>query len=300
MFCRLALALALVAAPLAAQEVETQSLTWSSAEDGFGAFSGLVISENGTRFLAVTDRGRIASGRLARDAERITGVTLEGLAPLLDTQGAPVRRFDVDAEALTVDANGTLYVSFEANHRVWAYDDLTARARQLPIALTFRSLQNNSGLEALFTGTDGAIYALPERSGQLSRPFPVYRFDGSAWAEAFTLPRRPPHLPTGADLGPDGRLYLLERDFRGLRGFSTRVRSFAMTPGGVTDEQVHVESRLGTHDNLEGISVWQDAAGRIRITTISDDNLNFFQRTEWVEFTLPPREVLRPRLRPPV
>ena len=100
--------------------------------------------------------------------------------------------------------------------------------------------------------------------------------------------------------GPDGRLYLLERDFRGLRGFSTRVRSFAMTPGGVTDEQVHVESRLGTHDNLEGISVWQDAAGRIRITTISDDNLNFFQRTEWVEFTLPPREVLRPRLRPPV
>ena len=46
-----------------------------------------------------------------------------------------------------------------------------------------------------------------------------------------------------------------------------------------------METRLRAHDNLEGISVWQDEQG-LRMTLISDDNFRAFQRTEIVEYRL--------------
>ena len=33
--------------------------------------------------------------------------------------------------------------------------------------------------------------------------------------------------------------------------------------------------------------MWRDEAGAIRLTMISDDNFNFFQRTQLVEYTVP-------------
>ena len=38
---------------------------------------------------------------------------------------------------------------------------------------------------------------------------------------------------TDADFGPDGQLYLLERDFGWLAGFATRVRRFTLGPDGL-------------------------------------------------------------------
>ena len=37
---------------------------------------------------------------------------------------------------------------------------------------------------------------------------------------------------------------------------------------------------------MEGISVWRDAAGRTRVTLISDDNFFALQRTVIVEYLL--------------
>ena len=64
------------------------------------------------------------------------------------------------------------------------------------------------------------------------------------------------------------------------------MRSFALGEGGLTDERVEMESATGQHDNLEGLSVWRDGAGVIRLTMISDDNFSFFQTTEIVEYRL--------------
>jgi hypothetical protein len=93
-------------------------------------------------------------------------------------------------------------------------------------------------------------------------------------------------LVTGADVGPDGRLYVLERSFSILGGFASRVRRFAIGRDGLTDETLMLETPPGRHDNLEGISVWQDDDG-LRMTLISDDNQRFFQRTELVDYRLP-------------
>ncbi|NNU81586.1 esterase-like activity of phytase family protein [Halovulum dunhuangense] len=283
--------------------VQEAAITWRAGDRAVASLSGLALDPDGNRFVAVNDKGFFVTGQLERTEGRLTGVSLLASGPLLDPRGASVRRYDVDAEGVTLGPDGRLHISFEANHRVWAYADLAGPADPLPIPAAFRALQNNSGLEALFTGPDGAIHAIPERSGELDRPFPVYRFDGTRWDVAFTVPRRPPHLVTGADLGPDGRLYLLERHWNGLLSFSSRIRSFRINPDGLRDELILLESPLGTYDNLEGISVWRDPQGRIRVTVISDDNNSILQRTEIVEFRLdapqPPRPILRGDTTPP-
>lgn len=87
----------------------------------------------------------------------------------------------------------------------------------------------------------------------------------------------------GADFDTEGNLYLLERAFTGF-GFKSRVRRFFLDDDAVTAEETLLETAILQHDNLEGLSVWKDADGDIRLTMISDDNFNDFQRTEFVEY----------------
>ena len=260
--------------------------TWSVNNPTFGGFSGLEVAQNGIDFTAISDAGHIAIGKFQRRDGVISGVTDLRLNPLKDDDGTTLDRFEIDSEGLAVRSNGRIYISFEGVHRVWTYSSATSEAAWLPRGAGFKSLQNNSGLEALAIGPDNALYSIPERSGKLTRPFPVYRYRNGEWSIPFTLPRRGEYLVVGADFGPDGRFYLLERHFAGLFGFTARVRSFRLDRDGLSDEKELLKTRLGTHDNLEGIAVWKDKSGAIRVTLVSDDNYSFLQRTEFVEYRL--------------
>ena len=65
-------------------------------------------------------------------------------------------------------------------------------------------------------------------------------------------------------------------------GFQTRVRRFNIDG---THEVTVIETSNRTHDNLDGISVWQSPNG-LRMTLVSDDDFRFFQRTELVEYAI--------------
>jgi len=259
---------------------------WSGDGDMFGGFSGLELAADGNDFVAITDKGYITQGHLRREDSRISGVEASPLTELGDTDGGALDRYEGDSEGLALRDDGRIYVSFEAIHRVWTYSDPTSEAAWLPRDPAFEKMQNNSSLEALAIGPDGALYTMPERSGKLSLPFPVYRYRDGDWTNPFTIPRDGEFLPVGADFGPDGRFYLLERHLNGIFGFQSRVRSFLIEGDSISDEQVVLQTSTGTHDNLEGIAVWQDPAGDIRLTMISDDNFRIFQRTEFVEYRL--------------
>ncbi|MCX7646264.1 MAG: esterase-like activity of phytase family protein [Rhodobacteraceae bacterium] len=260
---------------------------WTADDPRFGGVSGLELADDGETFAAVTDRGMLLTGRLLRDgAGRLSGVDGVRIQPLRDARGAPVTGRDADAEGLAVAPDGTLYVSFEAEHRVWSFAGPGTPARPLPLHPDFARLQNNSGLEALAIDREGRLLTLPERSGRLDRPFPVYRLENGAWTQPFDLPRDGAWLPVGADVGPDGRLYLLERNFRGLRGFDARVSRFALGPGGPGPREVLLESRALFQNNFEGIAVWRDGDGRLRFVLVSDDNFAFPLTTELVEYRL--------------
>lgn len=266
-----------------AQHVATY--VWNMDDASFGGFSGIEISDDGSRFTTISDRATIRWGTIQRDARgRITGLLTEGTTRLHDGKGQPLRQdWRGDSEGLAIGPDGHLWISFEGETRIARYDAPNGPAHVLPRPPEFDLMQRNSSFEALAIAPDGTLLTLPERSGKLTRPFPVWRWRDGAWDQPFAVPRSGDWLTVGADIGPDGRFYLLERDFKGLLGFRSRVRRFDLSETGLTNERTLLESYPLQYDNLEGISVWSDDIG-IRIALISDDNFGFLQRTELVEF----------------
>ncbi len=263
---------------------------WRMDDPEFGGLSALNVFPGGTRFIAISDHGAWTEGRIHRDAAGIIkDVTAAPFRLLLGADGQPFKEARRDSEGVAVARDGTVYISFEGPQaaRVLRYPRLDGPAENLTRHPDFPRMQENSSLEALAIGPDGTLYTLPERSGALDRPFPVYRYRAGTWDKPFTVPRRGNYLAVSADVGPDGRFYLLERDFRGLSGFASRLRRFALDGSGVSQEVTVMESAPGTHDNLEGLSVWRDAGGVLVATMVSDDNFRFFQTTELVEYALP-------------
>ena len=271
---------------LGAEATLLSSYTWTQSDENFGGFSSIALDDQGQSFIATSDHGYFLSGDISRRNGEIINITSQKLVPVKNPKGVQVSEPSRDAEGIAIGSNGVIYVSFERKHRVWAYRDTDAKAIKLPKHADFKALQRNSSLEALAIDSKGWLYTIPERSGKLDRPFPVYRYSGTRWDKRLSIPRRGEFLVTGADIGPDDRFYLLERDYLVPFGVATRVRSFTLTKTGFTDEQVVLQTSYGIHDNLEGISVWQDDQNRIRVTLISDDNFSFFQRTELVEYVV--------------
>jgi hypothetical protein len=280
---------ALAASPSSADGprlVHDATVAWSEPVAGFGGFSAMEITDDGRGFVALTDRGHWATGRLRRTDGRLTGASLAGFGPLRAISGDALSGRDADAEAIALGARGRAFVAFEAFHRVRRYDRIDGPATDVAAHPGFPRLQRNSGLEALAVDADGTLYAIPERSGAWERPFPVFRFRGGVWDTALSIPRSDRFLPAGADFGPDGRLYLVERDFRVFGGFRTRVRRFDLGPEGFSAGETLLETGWAELDNMEAISVWADAEGRTRLTLMSDDNFFPLQRTIFAEYLL--------------
>jgi hypothetical protein len=276
--CLLAL---LRAVPAYAEVTYLGSYDWHESDRLFGGFSAIEVTTDGMGFVALTDRGSIARGTFIRERDAITGIELGVLRRLLGPTRAPLADDLNDSEGLAIGPDGTLYVSFEGEDGVRSFADVDRPGSELMAARDFNAFQPNAGLEALAIGSDGALYTLPERSGLATRPFPVFRLKDGVWDQPFEIRRAGAFLTVGADVGPDGRLYVLERDFTGI-GFRSRIRRFDLDG---RNEETILETGLRKHDNLEGISIWQDTQG-LRITLISDDNFRMFQRTEIVEYRL--------------
>lgn len=267
--------------------VETASYIWNESDPAFGGLSGLEILDGGRKLLAIGDRGIWVTADIERDRKGdLTGAHMTGLGPLLGVKGNRLKDTESDAEGLALDAEGRAYVSYEGMHRIRRYDRIDGPATAIPHYSEFDTLNWNYSLESVAIGPDGAIYALPERERRI-RPFvSVYRFRDGKWDKDLEIPRGEGFYEVDADFGPDGRFYLLERKFKWLGGFATRLRSFALGPDGFTDEVTLLKTRFGEMDNMEGLSVWRDPEDRIRITLISDDNFFPLQRTYLNEYIL--------------
>lgn len=251
-----------------------------------GGFSGIELSPDGREFILISDRGRILRGEFHRENNRLIDETHDRIAPLRTTDGAPVRGKGNDAEGAALAPDGTLFVSFEGQHRLRAYAPGETTARDVPVPPEFARLPGNGGIEALAIAPDGTLYALPERIWTRNGGLPLFRGTDQGWDQLPGYPRNGGFLPVGADLGPDGRMYILERHFKGL-GFASRVRSFALDARGLHDPRIILQTPQRRHGNLEGLSVWRDTDGHIRLTMVSDDNFLSLMRSEIVEYTLP-------------
>lgn len=257
-------------------------------EDGdwFGGLSGIDLTADGTAFHLVTDRGHRATGTIARHDDAPKSLTIAKYQPLLDRHGKEREFPHTDAEGLALADDGTVFVSFEVVDRVLSYATWNSAAKWPSYTRAWRAIANNQGLEAVAIDDNGTLYTLPEGVFPGATEALVYRrHPDEKWTQPFTIPVDQNLKPVGADFGPDGRLYLLERGLYPF-GFYSRVRSMKIVDNEVVDIVTELETPLARHGNLEGLAVWQDADGFLRLTMVSDDNFWFFMRSQLVEYRL--------------
>lgn len=284
MRCGLAVALSLLPCASAAQEAKLLSVyEWTSPHEDFGGISGFDYHDNGSRFSAVTDRGRLIEGSVERSGHDIVSVDTANPIPLRIRANQVIKQKGPDAEGVAIGSTAQRYISFEGVHRIRKVAAADRIEDLAPLA-PFGPFELNGSFEALAIDAGGTLFTLPERSGRINSAFDVFRLSSDQWETFGTIQRRHGFLPVGADFGPDDRFYLLERAFLGP-GFRSRIRSFENGPSGFIDERVHLTTSIGTHGNLEAIAVWQSPDG-LRATLVSDDNFVRFQTTEIVEYLL--------------
>lgn len=258
---------------------------WRDDDPRFGGFSGIEIINDGQDFYTVSDRSNLFWGSVERDpAGRIRHMNIAGRTHLKDSHGEELESgYLGDSEGIAIGEDGDIWISFEGLNRLVFYANVDAAAEPLPRPPPLKEIRTNRGFESVAIQGDGTLFTLPETA--MGPESPVLRFRDGKWQQPFGIPYDPDWQFVGSDFGPDGWFYLLERGFHGVLGFSSRVRRFKLAEDGVIAEETLLESSPLQYDNLEGISVWEDAQG-IRLTMISDDNFLFVQRTELVEYRL--------------
>lgn len=260
----------------------------------FGGISGLLIEDgagDGTgdgagdaRLLAVTDQAHWIGARIGLEAGALR--LSEGrIAPVLNHLGEGFDKTAGDAEGLARQGS-EIWVAFEHDHRIERSLG-GGRVGQGTAARVWESLAANNGLEGLAALPDGALLAIAE--GPDAAGFPMWRLEPGGTLSENRLPRRSEHVVTGADLGPDGKLYVVQRSYAPLTGVSIRLLAYWMgedgwpDPGRVT-EIAAWESESGI-DNMEAVAVVAGADGPVA-WLIADDNFNPPQRTILVALRL--------------
>lgn len=260
---------------------------WAGSDPLFGGWSGLEVTDGGRHLFALSDRGAWVEAEITRDDQgRIEGISTGAVHVLNGIGTAPLPADSRDSEGLAIATDGTAYVSFEGPARVMRYPSLDEPGTLLASAPEFVTMAPNGSLESLAVSADGTLFTLPEETLRDDGLTPLFRFRNGVWDQPWLLPVDGSFYPAGADIGPDGRLYVVERQFRGLGGFASRLRRFTFGAEGILPGETIFASSPGRFGNLESVAVWQAPDGSLRATMVSDDNFLDPRGTELVEIRL--------------
>lgn len=275
----------------------------TSASPEFGGLSSIGVASPEGHMVMVSDVGNFVSGQLIHDdlgrPFQFVGVTLD---PINNSKGNELpRAFAKDAEALDViyrdGQPAAVRVGFENLTRVADFELDNYRpggaAREIEIPQWLSDARTNKSLESVCI----APAASPIAGSTLLLTEEV--MDKSGHVRAHLLGKndkgdlamvKPSGLnPTDCAFLPNGDLLVLERG-TGLLSFVMQIRQISadqVHAGAVMDGPVILSASGGDIDNMEGLAVYYGPDGDQRIGILSDDNFNSWERTLYLEFSLP-------------
>ena len=256
-------------------------------EKDYGGFSGLVISNEGTEALVVTDKSFFFVLELRRDENDIlTGYSVIRKGRILSSKGEHLNGRNTDSESIVIDKNNNYYISFESNHRIMMHSKVEGKGVFVPKHPMFRKLSVNKGIEALAIDADNRLIAIPEKPPLGISDIPIFRLQNDKWEIIKYVKINDNFLVTDAEILPEGLLLILERKFSWTQGFKTRFRLISLDKFDNTEPITVFTSTANQFDNLEGVTLWRDKKGEMRILTVSDDNFHPLQQSEIREFFL--------------
>jgi hypothetical protein len=242
------------------------------------------VSPDGKDFLAITDSSHWLTGELVYRGRKLSGAKGISIAPILDTNGKPLIGKGGDAEGLTGSLDGEVFISFEGNHRIWRYDfgrqGLKAKAVNVPVPAELAEAPSNGGLEALTLLPDGRLLAVTESFHDDNGDIRGWLIGGKSGSngEAMAVKRRAPFDLTDIRILPDGDILTLERRFNRTGGIGfemRRMKGSSLKAGAVLDGEVLADAGMNfIIDNMEGMSIRKDDAGKTLVYLASDDNFN--------------------------
>lgn len=296
-------------------------LYFKSRDKRFGGLSGLLVSDDGSRMVAVSDAGYWLTAELIHADGHLSAVRDVRMAPMLDVGGIPFAERAGDAEAIAAMARdvfagpepvaaeavaygwvpgGSVFVSLERSHRVLLYpfgrDGFKAEPEPVDMPAESERLTVSGGIKGLAALDGNTLLAVTEdtrdRKGDLTgwlAPVPV--MVGRGGYGVVFLKAVQDFRPTDLAVLPDGDVVVLERSFSLERGAGMqlrRIRRVDMVPTAVLDGEVlaRLDVRYSI-DNMEALAVRKDpATGATWLYLLSDDNYNGLQRTVLLAFIL--------------
>lgn len=269
----------------------------SSTNILFGGLSGLDVSADGKKLVAMSDNGRwVAAALLYDEHGNLTGAADGVMKPIKRAVGYATPGNWRDAEAIARDGNGGYFVAFERQHRIWHYrtppkDPFDAVPFPLPGPKDIADQPNNGGIEGLVRLCDRRLFAISEQAAADEDAVKAWVFDGKRWKDLRYVTTENFH-PTGAAVLPNCNVAVLERSFavsQGVRGRVVVIPAKDVRPDAtIRGEEVARIVPPVTVDNMEGIAARKGDNGEPLVYIVSDNNFSPLQRTIVLMFELMP------------
>ncbi|MDA5192555.1 esterase-like activity of phytase family protein [Govanella unica] len=276
-----------------------------SSDPRLGGLSSLIISEDGSQMLTVSDCGLWVGASLDYTNGQLTGLHNLVISPLLGLKGESLYSCDTakhngDAESLTELPGIGLVVGFEGWHRLWVYGAtmndymMHKLPHPLPLPVTIMdelaTLPNNGGIESLTTLKDGrTLVAISEDNPKGGDIVPAWII-GETQISRFSYVASEGFRASDLTTLPDGDLMVLERRLTLMQGLGARlkrIRKEDLRDGKIVyGEEVATLSYPYNIDNMEGIAARTGPDGKTLIYIVSDDNYFPLQRTILMMFRL--------------
>lgn len=262
----------------------------SSSDPRFGGFSGLALSRDGTRFVALSDRAWWLQGSFVLDKGILKDAKNLTMAPLKIEPGKRSTSWR-DSESVSPwsarGIDGRLLVAFERRERILSYrfgkKGPAARPTRIRSPKAMSSGPFNRELEAI-----GRFYSGPKKNWLLAVSERNLDRNGNirGWSwrgkrtHAWSIKRFENYDVTDLAIAPDGKsFFTLERSFNlsSFPGFAVRrFKTENLKAGKTIEGELLFAGRqpFFSIDNMEGIAIHKSPEGKLQLTLISDDNFN--------------------------